>query len=343
MVLPQPVKHFFRRISGVRLQYAKRLVLYSFFIPLFSFWLLSQLFGEWIWLFDLINQFQIQFSFAFLLFAVVFHLAHRPTGLHLSTLAFLYIMLQLYPLYIKENARLCIPPECQKESLQIVQYNLFYENRNLGGVLKWAKDIALTTDLLVLHEIPSKWQLPLRRLNKYYPYYFITTDAAPYDMAVFSKIPLNQRESWGDDAERNVAIRVHGVTQKRAIPFQLYAIHVASPLSMKAWKRRNRALRFHGWQLRDFAQPNQILLGDFNTTIFSAWYRRIERVSGLRNAQYGFGIMPTWSFFEKTTMFNGLQIDHMLVSPEIDIEDRHTLGDYGSDHLPTYTKLWLYK
>jgi endonuclease/exonuclease/phosphatase (EEP) superfamily protein YafD len=213
----------------------------------------------------------------------------------------------------------------------------------MDGVLRWAEGLAANTDIVVFHEIPRAWQRPLRKLIKFYPYSFITTDAAPYDMAVFSKIPLSQRESWGGDTERNIAIRVHGTTPKLNIPFQLYAVHVASPLSLKAWKRRNRALRFHGWQLRDFVQPNQIMLGDFNTTIFSAWYRRLERTSGLKNAQYGFGIMPTWSFFEKTTMFNGLQIDQMLVSPEIYIEDRRTLKDYGSDHLPTYTKLWLYK
>lgn len=324
------------------MQYAHRLLLYSFFIPCFIFWMLAQLFGEWIWPLDMINQFQIQFFFVYLFFAFVFHLARRPTGLHLSTLAFLYIGLQLAPLYIKEDAPLCTA-NCQRESLQIVQYNVFYENRNIDGVIKWAEGLAANTDIVVFHEIPRTWQRPLRKLIKLYPYSFITTDAAPYDMAVFSKIPLNQRETWGDDAERNIAIRVHGTTPKLGIPFQLYGVHVASPLSLKAWKRRNHALRFHGWQIRDYVQPNQILVGDFNTTIFSAWYRRLERTSGLKNAQYGFGIMPTWSFFEKTTMFNGLQIDHMLVSPEIYIEDRHTLKDYGSDHLPTYTKLWLYK
>jgi hypothetical protein len=60
------VRHFFRRISLIRMQYAQRLLLYSFFIPSFTFWLLAQLFGEWIWPLDMINQFQIQFSFVFL-------------------------------------------------------------------------------------------------------------------------------------------------------------------------------------------------------------------------------------------------------------------------------------
>lgn len=337
------MRHFLRRISVIRLHYANRVILYSFFIPTLTFWLLAQLMGEWIWPLDTLNQFQVQFACLFLLFAFVFNLAERRTGQHLSTLALLFILIQFLPLYIKEQRPPCPEATCQSEALRIAQYNVYYENQNLEDVLKWAKARAANTDILIFHEIPRQWQRRLRSLSAQYPYNFITYDAWPYDMAVFSRIPLSQRESWGQGRNRNVAIRVHGTTPNLHIPFQLYAVHVSSPLSLPAWRRRNNALRFHGWQLRDYVQPNQILAGDLNTTRFSAWYRRLERSSGLKDAQLGFGLMPTWSFFEKPTLLNGLQIDHMLVSPEIYIEDRHTLEDHGSDHLPVYTKLWLYE
>ena len=335
------MRHLFRRISRIKLAYASRLLLYSFFIPFFLIWLLSQLFGEWIWPLDTIGQFQFQMALGFLFFAIIFHLAARRTGMHLATISLIVIFLNILPLYQKPPAPICTTA-CKAEPLRIVQYNVFYENHNLDGVLKWAagdKDV----DIMIFHEIPRQWQRPLRKLKAQYPYNFITTDANPYDMAVFSRIPLSQRESWGGDKDRNVAIRVHGVTPKENIPFQIYAVHVASPVSLTAWKRRNSALRFHGWQLRDFAQANQIMVGDLNTTRFSAWWRRLQRVSGLKDAQEGFGLMPTWSFFEETNRLNGIQIDHMLVSPGIYVEQRKTLADYGSDHLPVYTKMWLYK
>ena len=338
------MRHFIRRISVIRLQYAQRLLLYSFFIPTVFFWLLAQLVGEWVWPLDTLNQFQTQFIFVFLLFAFIFNLAGRPTGMHVSTLVLAFILMQVLPLYTKQPKPPCPPESCKAEALRIVQYNVYFQNRNLAGILKWATEISKTTDILVFHEIPVQWQRPLHKLKAVYPYMVITDNAAPYDMAVFSHIPLSQIESWGDGGVvRSVAIRVHGATPAVGLPFQLYGVHVASPVSQVSWENRNEALRFHGWQLRDYVQPNQIFLGDLNTTYFSAWYRRLLRTTGLKDAQLGFGLMPTWSFFFKTNLFNGLQIDHMLVSPEIYIEDRHTLGDYGSDHLPVYTKLWLYK
>lgn len=335
--------HFFRRLSRLRLEYANRLVLYSFFIPLFTFWMLAQLFGEWIWPLDTLTQFQVQFFLAFLFFAIVFLLAERRTGLHLSTLALLFIGFQFLPFYIKEKSPECKAPQCVSETLRIVQFNVFYQNQQMEKVIDWARRVAPYTDMIVLHEIPPKWKPKIMDLKNLYPYSFWTLDSEPYDMAVLSRMPISQRESWGGDEERNVAIRVHGTTDKHAIPFQIYAVHVASPLSLKAWKRRNRALRFHSWQLRDFPQPNQIMLGDFNTTAFSAWWRRLVRSSGLKDAQRGFGLMPTWSFFEPPNLYNGLQIDHMLVSPEIFIEERLTLADMGSDHLPVFTRLKVFK
>ena len=343
------MKHLLRRISVIRLHYAQRVVLYSFFIPTLFFWTVAQLFGEWVWPLDTLNQFHTQFIYVFLLFAIIFNLAGRRTGMHLSTVALIFLLMQALPLYIKQQRPPCPPASCQSEALRIVHYNVYFENRNLDGLLKWAAEISPTTDILVFNEIPVQWQRRLHKFqSQYYKYGVITSQAAPYDIAVFSHVPLSQIESWGEAHQgagnvRNIAVRVHGKTANLGIPFQLYAVQVASPVSEVSWENRNSALRFHAVQLRDYAYPRQIFVGDLNTTRFSAWYRRVMRTTGLKDAQQGFGLMPTWSFFFKTNLFNGLQLDHMLVSPEIYIEDRHTIGDYGSDHLPIYTKLWLYK
>lgn len=329
------------RITKVRIRLAARMGLYSFFLPLLTGWLLTVLFGEWVWPLDTLGQFQFQMALGFLFSAVAFNVAGFKTGQHLATIAFISISVQFLPLYQKFPAPKCVAP-CQQEPLRIVQYNIFYENRNIDGVLKWARE-AKDIDILVLVEISREWQRPLHRLKKYYPYSFITTKANPYDIAIFSKVPLKKKETRGGMEERNISVRVNGFTPRYGIPFEVYAVHVASPVSTKSWNRRNRALKSHGWQLRDFEYPNQIIVGDFNTTRFSAWFKRITRVSGLKDAQEGFGLMSTWSFFDHVDLFNGLQIDQMLVAPTIHVEQRKTMPDMGSDHLPVFTKLWLYK
>lgn len=335
------MKPFFSpRTAKIKLRQAARIALYSGLLPLFAFWVMWLLMGEWIWPLDTLGQFQFQLLLCFLFAAFAFQLAHFRTGMHLATIALICICLELLPLYQKPPEPACKAP-CVKDSLKIVQFNIFYENRNTKQVINWAKKA--DADMIILHEIPREWQKPLKALRRYYPYSFITSQANPYDMAVFSRVPIKQKETWGGMELRNVAIRVHGQTKKHQIPFQVYAVHVASPISLKSWKRRNRALKFHGWQLRDYEYPNQMIIGDFNTTRFSPWFKRMQRVAGLNDAQEGFGLMPTWSFFEHTNRLNGLQIDQMLIAPGIWVEDRRTLGDMGSDHLPVSTKLWLYK
>lgn len=332
---------FSPRTARIRFRQAARILLYSALLPLLGFWLLWVAVGEWIWPLDTLGQFQFQISLCFLSLAFAFHAADFRTGMHAASIVFICIALDMLPLYHRPPEPVCTAG-CVRDSLTVVQYNIYYENRNTEGVIKWAKN-ASDVDILILHEIPQEWQKPLAALKQYYPYSFITSQANPYDMAVFSRVPIQQKETWGGMELRNVAIRVHGATPQHNIPFQVYAVHVASPVSIKSWKRRNRALKFHSWQLRDYEYPNQILVGDFNTTRFSPWFRRMMRVSGLRNAQNGFGLMPTWSFFEEVNLLTGLQIDQMLIDPSIWVEDRHTLSDMGSDHLPVYTKLWLYK
>jgi endonuclease/exonuclease/phosphatase family metal-dependent hydrolase len=72
-------------------------------------------------------------------------------------------------------------------------------------------------------------------------------------------------------------------------------------------------------------------LGDLNISPFSPHYETLLRDGGLRNAAAGRGWLPTWP-----AMFPplGIQIDHALVSPEVQVQGFTRGPSNGSDHRP---------
>ena len=66
------------------------------------------------------------------------------------------------------------------------------------------------------------------------------------------------------------------------------------------------------------------------------FYKRFVRETELKNARYGFGILPSWP-----TTFSPLSIpiDQSLLSPEIKVINIRTGANVGSDHLPVIQDL----
>jgi endonuclease/exonuclease/phosphatase (EEP) superfamily protein YafD len=78
------------------------------------------------------------------------------------------------------------------------------------------------------------------------------------------------------------------------------------------------------------------LAADFNITPWSPVFADILEGSGLRDSSLGFGVAPTWL---SRPLFFGLPIDHILVSPDIKVKNRHVGPDVGSDHFPVIADL----
>ena len=110
----------------------------------------------------------------------------------------------------------------------------------------------------------------------------------------------------------------------------LLNIHTLPPASSQYFEIRNRQLT----ALADFANRQEDLVlvaGDLNTAMWSPYYKRMERDSGLVNARKGFGVVATWPSFYP--IFR-IPIDHCLISPEIEVVDFRRGPAIGSDHLP---------
>ena len=132
---------------------------------------------------------------------------------------------------------------------------------------------------------------------------------------------------------------VHLKTKKQSIPLTLYGIHTTAPFSGELAKRRNDELHSIAEEInQDVLSTHKILLGDFNITSSSYWYKLLEKSTGLVSAQRGTGINNTWPSWLKFNLLR-ISIDNALVSSNIIVETRIIGKNIGSDHLPVILKL----
>ncbi|MCA1995478.1 MAG: endonuclease/exonuclease/phosphatase family protein [Coleofasciculus sp. S288] len=123
---------------------------------------------------------------------------------------------------------------------------------------------------------------------------------------------------------------------------QVIVMRPPAPQTKAHFNRRNQVLR----TLADYAKqqkPPLILMGDFNTTSWSLYWREFVQRSGLRSASLGHGLHLTWYYAKPTKAFSSthwlfqlikIPIDHIFVSQNVHV-DRVTTAPPGvSDHRP---------
>lgn len=87
----------------------------------------------------------------------------------------------------------------------------------------------------------------------------------------------------------------------------------------------------------DSAEMPLIISGDLNVTMWSGWYKAIER-AGMQNTRQGFGILPTW---QTPLPLITLPIDHILTSTHFATHSIKTIDGLPSDHRPLVVELGL--
>ena len=82
-----------------------------------------------------------------------------------------------------------------------------------------------------------------------------------------------------------------------------------------------------------------LVIGDCNTTPWSARFKHFLFESGLQDTSIGFGLQPTWS--ANLPVLLGLPIDHAFVSPELVTQARTVGPNLGGDHAPLLVTIAL--
>lgn len=187
-----------------------------------------------------------------------------------------------------------------------------------------------SADIVVLSEFTPRWRQKLAVLEQTYPYFALRDRWNPWGIAVYSKYPFEDVEDLdlGDDQSSHLRILLQ-LPGGRA---EVYAVHLASPPSGLQAAQRNTQLRRLAARIAaaDPALP-RIVVGDFNSTPFSPFFRDLLRDTGLRDGRRPFGLHYTWPALPVPVW---IAIDHCLVSANVVVTRVAAGPRIASDHLP---------
>ncbi len=212
--------------------------------------------------------------------------------------------------------------------VNLVAFNLLYRQEDPTLARAFLEE--QSADILVLSEFTPRWRHKLRSLERTYPHFAFRDRWNQWGIAVYSKYPFEDVEDLdlGDDQSSHLRILLQ-LPGGRA---EVYAVHLASPLSPRQAAQRNTQLRRLAARIAaaDPALP-KIAVGDFNSTPFSPFFRDLLRDTGLRDGRRPFGLHYTWPALPVPFW---IAIDHCLVSDNVAVTRVDRGPPAGSDHLP---------
>ncbi|MFM1801382.1 MAG: hypothetical protein RJA81_734 [Planctomycetota bacterium] len=290
-------------------------------------------FGSYYFLIDLFSHFRLVYSLAFVLGIVVALLTSQKVFLRLWVLAFFINGFSVFSMFYPDSTA---KADSNGHSLRVMTINVLRSNSEKQAVT----DAILkhNPDILIAVEVDQPWaRVFSEALSAQWPHALVDDRFDNYGVLIYSKFPLIQGESFESPMAYVPTIRAEVKLGEDSCV--VYGVHTFPPMS----DFNATALQS---QLADIAQRVSretkpvILMGDLNSTPWSAYFKRFLRNSGLVDSQQGFGPQSSWP---TNLPYIGLPIDHVLISPEIFVKTRKIGSHNGSDHRPVYADLVIPK
>ena len=278
--------------------------------------------------FELSSHFKLQYLLVGLSTLIFFALVRsKKIWLLVSAFCIVINLAEIVPWYFPAPAFAGATPG---QHLRILHSNVLTNNRRYSDVISLVK--AEQPDIAVFVEVSTSWARELAVLSEMFPYYSQQQESENFGSAIYSKLPLENASVQGFSSQRK-SLLADVKFQGKVISMML--VHPSVPIKQQSFIDRNQQLAAIGEYAAQVKNP-LIVVGDFNTTMWSPFYKNMVKTGKLRNARSGFGILPTWPTFMPLVY---IPIDHFLVSKEIGILKIHTGRNIGSDHLPLITDL----
>jgi len=319
------VLHSNSKIIGLKYIFLKWFILAAIVDAVLS---IAGYLGEFNLLFELNSHFKLQYMLMgisiFIFFALV---RSKKIWLLVSAFCIIINLAEIVPWYFPAPAFAGAAPG---QHLRILHSNVLTSNQRYADVISLVK--AEQPDIAVFVEVSTAWARELSVLSEMFPYSFQQKESENFGTAIYSKLPLENASVQAFSSQRNsllADVKVQGKT------ISLILAHSSVPIKQQSLIDRNKQLAAIGEYAAQVKNP-LVVVGDFNTTMWSPFYKNMVNTGKLRNARSGFGILPTWPTFMPLAY---IPIDHLLVSKEIGVLKVHTGSNVGSDHLPLITDL----
>ena len=216
-------------------------------------------------------------------------------------------------------------------SLKIASANLFFRNTDAGRLAPIVE--AASPDLVVLEEFTPAAAQALQHLAHEYPHRVEAPAYGPYGIALLSRYPLEGAQPFA--LGQTTAIKARVTTPSGT--FTIIGVHLRSPTSAAGAAERNRQLGLLAAERARIADP-LVVIGDFNVSPFSPYYRDWLAETRLDDTRRGRTYLATWPTF--LPIFS-IPIDHCFFSKEFRLTGLRRLAAFGSDHYPLVAELVL--
>lgn len=303
------------------------LVEFSVYLGLSGSWI-GLLGGLW-WFFDLFAHFRPQYIACCVVAVVWFAWRKSRIGLAVGTASLLLNLVLVFGWFSKSRNDEVAPDS----HLRAISINVLTSNHSLEKVLEYVR--RSDADVVFLMEVDSWWAKALTPLKLMYPRYLIESREDNFGVAIFSSLAVDQlfTDALDDSGVPTVfAILRHGDRK-----FRFMGAHPVPPTGPKYSQWRNDELTALADEAVKSAEP-VLLMGDLNTTPWSAGMRILTRNGKLQLPAPAFQWRPTW----RSRSLLAVSIDHALASSPLTVLRRDTGPDVGSDHQPIIIEVgWL--
>lgn len=226
--------------------------------------------------------------------------------------------------------------EAGGETLKIVQFNLWGQNRDPVGTYQWI--LATDPDIVVVEEGFDRSGGVARKLAGRYPYRTTCAEPAPCSTMILAK---RRPRAEGGLSTSVSSARLSGAWARFTAagePFTVVAVHYTWPYP--AGPQQQQTLRL-ARVLQQFPQDRLIVSGDFNSTPWSFSLRRQDRLFGLERRTRALASWPAGDFSRLHVVlpFPLLPIDQVYAGKGWRTVSVRRGPQLGSDHYPVIVTL----
>jgi endonuclease/exonuclease/phosphatase (EEP) superfamily protein YafD len=289
--------------------------------------------GGWAYWLERFSHFQLQYWLMAAGLTLVLLVLRQPKPLLIGLFCLTLLSANIVTWYL--------PSLGQTTPLVKVMFaNVWIYNRRYEDVLAAVR--AEQPDIVGFTELDGPWVQQLDRLKDVFPYRTEHRDST----VLYSKINLTGTEIIDRDPRFPDTVIVRNLP-KAGEKFTVVVTHPQSPRNEAVFRERNAFLERLATYLSK-SPDNLIVIGDFNVSLWSPYYRKFVEQTRLINARQGFGIYPTWTNIQIRQLpdflqpFLSIPIDHVFTrsgNVKLRATSFHTAPDVGSDHLPIVAEI----
>ncbi|MBD2358809.1 endonuclease/exonuclease/phosphatase family protein [Tolypothrix sp. FACHB-123] len=298
----------------------------------------------WFWPIELFAHFRLQYLVLSLIVTIILGILGKTR--HLKSKVIVIFALLLVGLNLIEVLPWYLPHAQQltgntSQQVRLLSFNINIQNQDNANIINVVQENR--PDIALLMEVtPNTFDNLTAELKNTLPYTFRSPGGG---LAIFSRLPIKDIKADNFNGKSGHNLIATLTLNKK--PIQLIGSHPIVPVKRNTFHRRNLQLAALSDYIHDFNQP-LIIMGDFNVTPWSPYYRRFINKTNLHNTRLGFGILPSWP--RSATHVNlpswvipliNIPIDHCFVSKHFRVSGIYTGKNANSDHAPLITDLVL--